>query len=217
MNMPYERRWLAVTAVGLSLFLSALDATIVALALPPIAHHFQLSNSLASAVTLSYAIPLTVLILPAGDLVGRFRTLPLFLVAVLGFGLGSSMCGLATSFSLLIAGRVVQGCFGALIATQGIAVAAAVVSPGERGRAMGLIGSLAPLGGVAGPGIGGLLLAHWNWSVIFFVNVPICLLAALLGLLSLRGVSLGERRPGSGSGFRQMGALLRRAQFLWVL
>src|SRR5438874_2254186 len=71
--MQYERRWLAVVALGLSLFLSALDATIVALALPPIAQHFQLSDSLASAVTLSYAIPLTVLILPAGSSTGDLQ------------------------------------------------------------------------------------------------------------------------------------------------
>src|SRR5215467_13299885 len=119
--MRNERRWLAVSAIGLSLFLSALDATIVALALPPIAQHFQLSASLVSAVTLGYAIPLTVLVLPAGDLVGRFRVLPTFLVAVLGFGLGSLTCGLAASFPLLLVGRVVQGCCGALLATQGFA------------------------------------------------------------------------------------------------
>ncbi len=213
--MPYERRWLAVVALGLSLFLSALDGTIVALALPTIAQHFQLSDSLASAVTLSYAIPLTLLILPAGDLVGRFRTLPTFLISVTGFGLGSITCGLAPNFALLLVGRVVQGCFGAVIATQGIAVAAAVVTPGERGRAMGLIGALAPLGGVAGPGIGGLLLAGFGWSAIFFVNVPVCLLAALLGLFSLRGVRLGGRQ--SGSAYPQMAGLLRRPQFLWGL
>src|SRR5215470_19221672 len=109
MTIHYERRWLAVIALGLSLFLSALDATIVALALPPIARHFQLSNSLASAVTLSYAIPMTVLILPSGDLVSRFRTLPTFLIAVLGFGLGSVTCGLASNFALLLVGRVIQG------------------------------------------------------------------------------------------------------------
>src|SRR5215470_11635826 len=215
MTIQYERRWLAVIALGLSLFLSALDATIVALALPPIAHHFQLSDSLASAVTLSYAIPMTLLILPSGDLVSRFRTLPTFLIAVLGFGLGSLTCGLASNFALLIVGRVIQGSFGALIATQGIAVAAAIVSPGERGRAMGLIGALAPLGGVAGPGIGGLLLARFGWSAVFFVNVPVCLLAALLGLLSLRGVRLGSRQ--SGSAYRHMGELLRRAPFRWGL
>src|SRR6266566_7374229 len=190
--MQYERRWLAVVSLGLSLFLSALDGTIVALALPAIAQHFQLSESLASAVTLSYVIPLTVLILPAGDLVGRFRTLPTFLISVVGFGLGSLTCGLAPNFAQLIVGRVVQGCFGAVIGTQAIAVAAAVVSPGERGRAMGLVGALAPLGGVAGPGIGGLLLARFGWSSIFFVNVPVCLLAALLGIFSLRDVRLGS-------------------------
>ena len=213
--MQYERRWLAVVAIGLSLFLSALDATIVALALPSIAHQLQLSDSLVSAVTLSYAIPLTVLILPSGDLASRFRVLPTFLVAVLGFGLGSLTCGLAPNFALLLVGRVIQGCFAALLATQGIAVAAAVVSPGERGRAKGIVGALAPLGGVAGPGIGGLLLANFGWSAIFFVNVPICLLAALLGIFSLRGVRLGDRR--SGSAYRQMGGLLRRSQFLWGL
>jgi len=213
--MQYDRRWLAVTAIGLSLFLSALDATIVALALPSIAHHFQLSNSLVAAVTLSYAIPLTVLILPSGDLASRFHVLPTFLIAVLGFGLGSIICGLASSFPLLLLGRVVQGCFGAIIATQGLAVAAAVVSPSERGRAMGIVGSLAPLGGVAGPGIGGLLLANFGWSAIFFVNVPFCLLAALLGIFSLRGVRLGEQK--AYSAYRQMGRLLRHPQFLWGL
>ncbi len=210
--MLYKRRWLAVTALGLSLFLSALDATIVALALPSIAHHFQLSDSLVSVVILSYAIPLTILILPSGDLIGRFNTLPTFLVAVLGFGLGSIICGLASSFPFLILGRVIQGCFGAVIATQGIAVAAAVVSPGERGRAMGIIGALAPLGSIAGPGIGGLLLASFGWSAIFFVNVPMCLLAALLGIFSLRGMRLGDRQ--SSSAYRQMVGLLRRSPFL---
>jgi len=210
--MLYERRWLAVTAIGLSLFLSALDATIVALALPSIAHHFQLSDSLVSIVILSYAIPLTILILPSGDLIGRFNTLPTFLVAVLGFGLGSIICGLAFSFLFLILGRVIQGCFGAVIVTQGIAVAAAVVSPGERGRAMGIIGALAPLGSIAGPGIGGLLLASFGWSAIFFVNVPMCLLAALLGIFSLRGMRLRDQR--SGSAYRQMAGLLRRSPFL---
>src|SRR5262249_18440971 len=145
----------------------------------------------------------------------RRRTLPTFLVALVGFGLGSLVCGLAPTFALLLVGRVLQGSFGALIATQGLAVAAAVVAPGERGRAMGLVGALAPLGGAAGagPGIGGVLLARFGWSAIFFVNLPLCALAAGLGLLSLRGVHLGSRR--SGSAYRQMGALLRQPTFLW--
>ncbi|HEY7984511.1 MAG TPA: MFS transporter, partial [Ktedonobacterales bacterium] len=157
------RRWVAVVAVALSIVLSALDATIIALAAPAIAHQFALSASAAALIFLSYSVPLTLLILPAAELARRYRTLPLFLVAVVGFGLGSVLSGLAPVFPVLLVGRVVQGSFAAVIATQGVAVAATVVAPRERGRAMGLIGSLVPLGGVAGPGIGGVLLARFDW------------------------------------------------------
>ncbi|TMI38251.1 MFS transporter [Candidatus Bathyarchaeota archaeon] len=211
-----RRKWVAIVAVGLSLFLSALDATIVALALPPIASRFQLSDSIAAAITLSYAIPLTLLVLPSGALVSRFRSLPTFLVSILGFVLGSVACGLAPNFLVLLTGRIVQGSFAALIATQGVALAAAVVLPKERGRAMGIVGTIAPLGGVAGPGIGGLLLANFGWSSIFFVNVPVGLLASLLGFLSLRGVSLGHQGPANNV-YHQMAGLLRRPQFLLAL
>jgi MFS family permease len=211
---PSPRRWLAVTAVGLSIFLSALDATIVALASPIIARQFHLSDSLASAIFLAYSVPLTLLILPSAELMRRFRTLPLFLSAVAGFCLGSVVCGLAPTFSTLLVGRVIQGSFAALIATQGVAVAASVVAPTERGRAMGLIGSLAPLGAVAGPGIGGLLLTRLDWHAIFFVNIPVAAAAAILGLVSLRGTGLAR---GAQSGFRQMVGLVGRPQFLWGL
>ncbi|HEX9428836.1 MAG TPA: hypothetical protein VF944_00510 [Candidatus Bathyarchaeia archaeon] len=83
-----KMRWVAVTAVGLSLFLSALDATIVALALPLIASHFSLSDSFVASVTLSYAIPLTLLVLPSAALMNRFRSLHMFLASIIGFGLG---------------------------------------------------------------------------------------------------------------------------------
>ena len=77
---------------------------------------------------------------------------------------------------------------------------------------MGIIGALAPLGSIAGPGIGGLLLANFGWSAIFFVNVPMCVLAAVLGIFSLRGMRLRNQR--SGSAYRQMAGLLRRSPFL---
>jgi MFS family permease len=208
------KRWVAVAAVGLSIFLSALDATIVALASPIIARQLHLSDSLASAIFLAYSVPLTLLILPSAELMRRYRTLPIFLVAVVGFCLGSIICGLAPTLAVLLVGRIVQGSFAALLATQGIAVAASVVSPTERGRAMGLVGSLAPLGAVAGPGIGGLLLTRLDWHVIFFVNVPIGAAAALLGLVSLRGVGLAKAAQ---SGFHQIPWLLRRPQFVWGL
>jgi predicted MFS family arabinose efflux permease len=79
---------------------------------------------------------------------------------------------------------------------------------------MGVVGTIAPLGGVAGPGVGGLLLVNFGWSSIFFVNLPICLLAALLGVLSLKGFHLQARGPSGRDTFRQMMGLLARPQFL---
>ncbi|MGI0080066.1 MAG: MFS transporter [Nitrososphaerales archaeon] len=211
-GLQYKRRWIAVVALGLSLFLSALDATIVALALPPIANHFELSDSLVVAVTLAYAIPLTLFVLPSVGIVNRFRSLPVFLVAVLGFGIGSVICGFAPIFLILLAGRVIQGSFGALIGTQGFALAAAIVSPKERGKAMGIIGTIAPLGGIAGPGIGGLLLGNFGWSSIFFVNLPVIAVASLLGVFSLRGIRLTNHGSGNNV-YSQMVSLLRKSQF----
>ncbi|HZW55336.1 MAG TPA: MFS transporter [Nitrososphaerales archaeon] len=213
-SAPYKRRWVAVVALGLSLFLSALDATIVALALPPIASHFQLSDSLAASVTLAYAIPLTLFVLPSGALVNRFRSLPLFMVSVLGFGAGSLICAFAPNIVVLLAGRVVQGSFAAVIGTQGFALAGAVVTQKERGKAMGIVGTIVPLGGIAGPGIGGLLLASYGWSSVFFVNIPVIALALALGVFSLRGVA-PLKQGHVINVYAQMANLLRRPQFLF--
>ena len=196
------------------MFLSALDATIVALALPKIANSLQLSDSLASTVFLAYAIPLTLLVLPSGAVLNRLPALPTFLASVLGFGLGSLVCGLSPNFATLLVGRVVQGSFAALIGTQGFALAGAVVSPKERGRAMGIVGTIAPLGGVAGPGVGGVLLGSFGWSSVFFVNLPVCVAAALLGGVSLKGFRLPSGGPAAKDTFRQMTGLVKRPAFL---
>jgi DHA2 family multidrug resistance protein-like MFS transporter len=145
--------------------------------------------------------------------VKRYPTLPTFAASVLGFGLSSVVCGLAPSITILLAGRVVQGVFAALIGTQGFAVAGAIVSPKERGRAMGVLGTIAPLGGVAGPGVGGLLLSTFGWPSIFFVNVPVCLLAAILGSISLRGLRLLKWGVAQKSVYAQMVGLLKHRSF----
>jgi len=135
----FPSRWLAVVAVGVSIFLSALDGSIVALALPPIGAAFHLTNQPTSAVVLAYAIPLALMIVPAGALSGRFRALPQFLLSLLGFAIGTTMCAVAPSFDMLILGRAIQGASAAVLSTLGFAVAAGIVEPGERGRAIGIV------------------------------------------------------------------------------
>ena len=122
-------------------------------------------------------------------------------MAVLGFAVASALCGLAPSVSWVIGARLLQGAFGALTVVLVPVLAMGAVDPGQRGRAMGIVGTLGPLGSVSGPVVGGLLLASLGWRSIFFAVVPACLLAALIGW---RAIS-----PGHEGAFR----LPRRA---WV-
>lgn len=174
--MPQRYRWWGVIALGLSIFLVTTDMTIVALALSALARHFHLSDSMASTIVASYSLPVTMLVLPVGMVLHRGRPLIIFVSSVIGFCLGSILCGLAPAFWMLLLGRIVQGVAGSIIMAQSLAGATALVAPSERGRAIGLMGTLATLGSVTGPGLGGLLLGRLGWSSIFFVNIPMCVL-----------------------------------------
>ncbi|GHO48947.1 MFS transporter [Ktedonospora formicarum] len=208
-------RWWGIIALGVSIFLVTTDMTIVALALPSIAQYFHLSDSAVSTIVLSYSLPVTLLVLPVGMVLHRPYPLSAFAGSVVGFGLGSILCGLAPNFWILLLGRMVQGVAGSVMMTQNLAVATALAAPSERGRAIGIMSSLATLGSVTGPGIGGLLLGRFGWPSIFFVNVPMCLLAVLLGCVGLRGLTLAEGRT-SSNGWRLMINLLRRPSFFWA-
>jgi MFS transporter, DHA2 family, multidrug resistance protein len=217
----HKYRWWAVVALGLSLFIVTIDMTIVSLALPSIAHAFHLADNIASAISLSYNVPMTLALLPVGLILHRLRPLPTFLVSVLGFGIGSLICGLSVVFWMLMAGRIIQGVFAAVIFTQSIALAATVVKPSERGRAMGVLVTLGPLGEMVGPTLGGLLLSRWHWSIIFFVNLPICLCICVLALFSLRHVVMaGDQQSATQeapAGGNPMSALLQQAPFVLAL
>ncbi len=205
------RRWSAVLAIGLVIVMFGIDMNIVTLALPVMGRAFQQTDEAMSAVTLSYLLPFTLLMIPFGIVVTRWRILTAFLLGIAGFVGASVLCALAPSFIMLLVGRALQGVAAALMGTQGVAVVAVVVQPHERARAMGIIGSMGPLGGIAGPGLGGLLLSFWQWPVIFLINIPVGIIAAALALYSLAGVSFGSN---PASGLSQMGRALRHTRFL---
>jgi MFS family permease len=193
-KMQSRRRWIAIVALGLSVFMITVDMSSVALALPAMGHAFQQPDAAMTAVIVSYTLPLTLLILPAGLVLSRWPALPTFLVGVLGFAATGALGAFAPSLGCLIGCRVAQSVFGALLAPLGIALAVQVVAPHERGRAMGLLASIGPLGSVAGPGIGGLVLGTWGWPSIFLINVPISIIAAVLALVSMRGIPFARQR-----------------------
>jgi DHA2 family multidrug resistance protein-like MFS transporter len=177
--------WSAVTALGVAVFMAAIDLTIVAVALPAMGASFSVGPAQAQWVILAYNLPMIALMLPAGRWVDGVNRRSAFVVAVVGFAGASALAGAAPTFQLLLAARALQGGFGALISALVLAIAAAVVHPSQRGRAMGAIATLGPLGAVAGPGLGGLLVAGPGWRWIFYLNLPVCAVATLIARRSI--------------------------------
>ncbi|NEU68389.1 MFS transporter [Spirosoma agri] len=157
-------------------FMSTLDSSIVNIALPTIRRELGAGDSV-EWIVLCYLLTTTSTLLIMGklsDWVGRRQ---LYISGFCVFVLGSLLCGFAWSLWSLVAFRVLQGLGASMIFAVGPAIISDTFSPKERGQALGLMGSVVAAGSSAGPVIGGLLLGKFGWSSIFFVNVPIGLLA----------------------------------------
>jgi EmrB/QacA subfamily drug resistance transporter len=205
-----RRAWSVLAIVLIAELMDLIDATIVNVAAPSIRAELGGSQStlqwLAAAYTLTFAV---FLITGArlGDLFGRRR---LFLVGIGGFTLASALCAAAPSTHVLIAARVLQGAFGALLIPQGFGMLKEIFAEQELTKAFAVFGPVMGIGAIAGPIVGGALtsgdLFGLGWRAIFLVNVP-------LGILGLAGaLRLMPRTPGTpGTRLDPVGAVLATA------
>jgi DHA2 family multidrug resistance protein-like MFS transporter len=204
-------RWGAVVAVSIGIVLVALDMTVVAVTLPELGVAFDATAATTQWVVLAYMLPLVALSIPAGRWLDRAGPLPAFLLAVAGFGVTSVLIAAAVNLPMLLAGRVLQGVFGALISVVGMPIVGAAVRPEHRARAMSIVLTLIPLAGVVGPALGGVLAEAYGWRSIFLINVPIVLAAAFFGVRTI------PRSTPSGSGLPRPGRrMLHEASLLGV-
>ena len=179
------RRWGALAVLLIASFMNLIDVTIVNVALPSLQNNLGADPSQIEWVVAAYVLAFALGLLPfgrLGDIVGRTR---MFLIGVGAFSAASALCGFAPSIEWLIFARVLQGLAGAVMTPQVLAIATVTFPPEERGQAFSLFGLSAGLAAVAGPIVGGLLigwdLGGLDWRPIFLVNVPVGLLAIVLG------------------------------------
>ncbi|MFL6799626.1 MAG: MFS transporter [Xanthobacteraceae bacterium] len=177
----------------LAALLAALNQTIIATALPTIGRRFADFESLSWVVT-AYLLTSTAVAPLYGKLSDIHGRRAMLLTAVGLFIAGSVLCAAAPSMLLLILGRGLQGIGGGGILPLCQSIIADVVAPRERGRYQAYMGVVWVTSGVLGPVLGGLLAEHWDWSVIFWINVPLGLAAALLIHVHLARIPRYERK-----------------------
>ena len=188
-------KWMVLAVAGSGVYMATLDSGIVNVALPTLTRAFNAPVVQAQWVILGYLLCITGLLLPMGrlaDIVGRKKV---FLSGFVIFTLASALCGLAPSLWTLVAARVVQGVGGAMMQANSLALVTQAFPGSERGRALGLNMAIVSAGLLSGPVVGGFIIEWLGWPWVFFVNVPIGILATLFGLRQLREMAIqpGQR------------------------
>ena len=175
-NMDRTARILASVGVGLALFLAALDQTIVGTALPRIVGELDGLEYFAWVAT-AYMVASTTTVPIAGKLGDLFGRKPFLLVGMAGFVLASALCGQARDMVELVAFRGIQGLFGGVLFASVFASIADLFPPRTRARIQGVFGGIFGIASVVGPTIGGYLTDNVGWRWVFYVNVPVGILA----------------------------------------
>ncbi|MFG2885794.1 MFS transporter [Streptomyces sp. NPDC048297] len=208
--------WFTLITVAVGVMMVALDGTIVAIANPAIADDLHASFSDVQWITNAYFLALAVSLITAGKLGDRFGHRQTFLVGVTGFALASGAIGLSDSIPSVVTFRVFQGLFGALLMPAALGLLRATFPAEKLNMAIGIWGMVIGASTAGGPILGGVLVQHVNWQSVFFINVPVGLLALVLGLLILRD----HRAQNAPRSFDVLGiALLSGAMFclVWAL
>ncbi|CAL9325996.1 MFS transporter [Streptomyces sp. SudanB52_2052] len=184
---PPRHRWWILTVIGVAQLMVVLDSTIVNIALPSAQKDLGFSDGDRQWVVTAYALAFGSLLLLGGRIADLFGRKITFLVGLVGFAGASALGGAANSFEMLVAARVGQGLFGALLAPAAMSLLTTTFTdPKERARAFGVYGAIAGAGGAIGLLLGGVLTEHLDWRWTLYVNLVFAGVAFLGGALLLR-------------------------------
>jgi EmrB/QacA subfamily drug resistance transporter len=203
--------WVVLVVLCLGLFMALLDTTIVNVAVPSIIEGIDASFDEILWVLNAYVLVFAALLITSGRLGDIFGPKRLFLAGMALFTVASAFCGLAQDPTQLIIARALQGVAGALMSPQPMAIITSIFPPERRGAALAIPGILGGLAVAAGPIVGGFLITNFGWPSIFYVNVPVGVVA-----LTLAALVVPDIRPGRRHRLDMMGVLLATAGVLGI-
>jgi EmrB/QacA subfamily drug resistance transporter len=198
-----------MSAVAVAVLLATIDGSIVNVALPTIRAELDTSLAVVQWVPVGYLLTLATLTLGVGrlgDIIGKKR---IYTTGFVVFTVASVACGLAPTIAALIVFRVAQAVGAVMMLSLGIAILTEAFPPGERGKALGVVGTFVSIGVVTGPVVGGILIAGFDWRAIFFVNLPV----GIVGTWMARRY-VPDTAPLGGQRFDVVGALVMSGALL---
>ncbi len=182
-DISRAEKWLCLLAVGLGVFMGTVDVSIVNVSLPTLVEDLETDFATIQWVILSYVLVVTSLMLGAARLGDMYPKKYLYGLGLVIFTIGSFLCGFSPNVYWLIAFRALQGFGAVMLQALGMAIIVEIFPGHERGRAMGLLGSIVSVGLASGPALGGVIVGSIGWPWIFWVNVPLGFLALIAVLL----------------------------------
>jgi len=201
-SVDYSKKWHVLSAVGIGVFLATIDGSIVNVSLPTMERSFQTDFALVQWVVLAYLLAVTTLMLGIGRLADIYGKKSIYKTGFIVFTIGPVLCGLSPTIHTLIGFRVVQAVGAAMIMALGMAIVTEAFPRSERGRALGISGTIVSVGIAVGPTLGGVIVQNLSWNWIFFVNLPI----GIIGTFMVTRYVPSFKPPG-GQRFDYLGAL----------
>ncbi len=189
----FQKRWLIFFAVVVQTFINCVDLSSVNVALPSMADELGVSMASIEWVVTANTLVIICLILlfgKLGDTIGKDKV---FKTGILVFIAGSLLCVLASSYPVLLLGRIIEGVGSAATMANNQGIIVQTFPTHERGKALGLSGSSVALGSMVGPSLGGLIVSYFNWNAIFAINIPVALLCFILCCCYLPNMSTGKK------------------------
>ena len=178
-------KWLILSTVLLGATMSALDVSIVSVAMPTLKTTFGVSMAVIEWITMAYMLTLTIFLPLFGRLADMFGRSKLYNIGFMVFSVGSLLCGMSTTAGFMIASRVIQAVGAGLLQANSVALITHAFPAKERGKAIGIQGAVQAISMAVGPFVGGILIATVGWRAIFYVNIPIGILGIVAALFIL--------------------------------
>jgi EmrB/QacA subfamily drug resistance transporter len=193
-HFTIEQRWIFFGVAALTLLMSSIDGTIVAVALPTFIRDLDANLVWAGWTLTAYALTQTVMLPLAGKLAEQFGPMRVFLISVFVFTLGSLLFGLAPTIYVLVACRVLQALGGGAFFPSATGIVAQQFRR-TRSRMIGLFASIFPIGAILGPNIGGFIIQEFGWREVFLINIPLgVVVVGVLARQALREVPSSTSR-----------------------